>query len=100
MVHTDSDGNPDLDASRSAAEQMVQAYGIRFKPVLDSRHILGLAIDMTITWQSDLTIADGGGAQMTISTLPRNGAQNIDLHQIAATFGVRKLVNGPSALVI
>ena len=94
-AHTDSLGNPDLAASQAAAEQMVQGYGIQFKPVLDSRHIQGLAIDMTITWQSALTITDGSGAQRIISSLPRNGAQNADLHQLGVAFGVKKLVTDP-----
>src|SRR5258708_21203508 len=41
-AHTDAVGNPDLAASQAAAEEMVQGYGIRFKPALDSRHIQGL----------------------------------------------------------
>jgi hypothetical protein len=91
-VHTDAQGNPDPGASRSAAEQMVQGYGIVFEPVLVSRHTQGLAVDMTITWQGDLTIAQGTGTPTTITSLPRTGAGNADLHAVGATYGVIKLL--------
>src|ERR1700687_5330792 len=44
-VHPDPQGQPDLPASQAAAEQMVQGYGIVFKPALTSRHSEGKAID-------------------------------------------------------
>jgi hypothetical protein len=94
-VHPDAEGQPDLAASRAAAEQMVQGYGIVFKPALTSRHTEGEAIDMTITWQNDLVIATGDGANATISSSPRNGAGNADLHQVGISFGVIKLLSDP-----
>lgn len=94
-VRTDAQGAPDLPASRSAAEQMVQAYGIVFKPALTSRHTEGRAIDMHITWQGDLTIANAAGGQVTITTEPRTGAGNTDLWGVGAAYGVLKLATDP-----
>ncbi|HYL77371.1 MAG TPA: hypothetical protein VEU96_24370 [Bryobacteraceae bacterium] len=91
-VHLDPLGQPDLAASKAAAEQMVQGYAIAFEPVLATRHTERLAVDMTITWQGDLTIAAGDGSLTTITSLPRTGAGNTDLHAVGATYGVIKLV--------
>ncbi len=40
-LHLDAHSQPDLVASRTAAAQMVQGYGIVFKPALTSRHTEG-----------------------------------------------------------
>jgi hypothetical protein len=94
-LHLNAQGQPDLAASRSAAEQMVQGYGIVFKPALTSRHTEGKAIDMTITWQNDLVIANASGTTITISSSPRDGAGNADLHQVGSFYGVNKLLSDP-----
>jgi hypothetical protein len=94
-LHLNAQGQPDLAASRSAAEQMVQGYGIVFKPALTSRHTEGKAIDMTITWQNSLLIANGSGTMVTISSSPRDGAGNADLHQVGSSYGVNKLLTDP-----
>lgn len=92
-AHTDSQGKADLTASKASAEQMVRGYGIVFKPALTSRHTEGNAIDMSITWQGRLTIMDAKGSRVTIATYPFTGAGNTDLHKIALTYGVAKLVS-------
>jgi hypothetical protein len=92
-LHRDSVGNPDVAASITAAEAMVQGYGIVFAPALHSRHTERLAIDMNITWTGNLTIEDGNGQTVTITTTPRTGAGNLDLHAVGATYGVIKLVS-------
>jgi len=92
-VHSNGQG-PDLAASKAAAEQMVLGYGIVFKPALTSRHIEGKAIDMTVEWQGNLAITKGNGTSVTISSLPRDGA-NKDLHQVGISYGVIKLVSDP-----
>ena len=74
---------------------MVQGYGIVFKPALTSRHTEGKALDMTITWQNSLAIANGSGTMVTISSLPRDGAGNADVHQIGSSYGVIKLLSDP-----
>lgn len=92
-VHRDAKGNVDLAASRAAAEQMVQGYGIVYRPALQSRHTQRRAIDMTITWSGNLTITDRSGTQVTITSTPRTGAGNAALHRVGASYGVRKLVS-------
>jgi len=94
-VHPDAQGNPDPVASKAAAEQMVRGYGIVYSPALTSRHTQGLAIDMTITWQNDLTIANADGTSVTISSVPRTGAGNADLHQVGKSYGLIKLLTDP-----
>jgi hypothetical protein len=93
-VHTTA-GVADLSASRAAAEQMVQGYGIVFKPALSSRHTEGKAVDMDVSWSAGLVIAKPDGSKQTISSSPRTGAGNSDLQQIGALYGVVKLLSDP-----
>lgn len=90
-VHKDGQGQADVAASRTAAGQMVEAFGVVFKPVLASRHTQGRAIDMTIAWKGPLTIVDAKGQRVTISSTPRTGADNPALHRVGASYGVIKL---------
>ena len=90
-VHRDSAGEVDLAASKEAAQEMVSGYGIVFKPALTSRHIEARAVDMDITWHGDLVVTMNDGSHHTISSVPRNGADNTDLHSVGALFGVFKL---------
>lgn len=92
-VHRNADGTVNLAASRAAAEAMVRAYDIVYAPALNSRHTQGNAIDMTITWTGNLVITNGNGQQVTITTTPRTGAGNTQLHTVGATFGAIKLVS-------
>lgn len=92
-VHLDALGQPDLAASKAAAEQMVEKYGMKVEAVLASRHTERLAVDMTISWQDDLTIAKGDGSLTTITSLPRTGAENTDLHAVGKSYSVIKLVS-------
>jgi hypothetical protein len=94
-VHKNAAGSVDLARSRAAAEQMVSGYGIVFKPVLDSRHTEGKAVDMDITWQANLVITKADGSKQTISSVPRTGAENTDLHNVGASYGVIKLLSDP-----
>lgn len=93
-VHLDSQGRPDLPASRAAAEEMVQGYGVVFRPALTSRHTEGRAIDMTIGWRGNLTISNARGDRTTIASLPRSG-ENTALQRVGASYGVRKLASDP-----
>jgi predicted chitinase len=83
-----------LNQSKSAARAMVTAYGIVSRPSLNSRHTERRAIDMTISWQGDLTIARSSGSQLTINTQPRNGG-NDQLRQVGREYGVIKLPSDP-----
>jgi peptidoglycan hydrolase-like protein with peptidoglycan-binding domain len=91
-AHTDSKGNLDLTASRAAAQDMADSYGLTVEPSLTSLHILGRAIDMSIEWNGNLVIPDAGGAMKTITSSPRNGGFNRDLWAVGASYGVLKLV--------
>jgi len=94
-VHANAAGQPDLAASRAAAEAMVRGYGIAFKPVLHSRHTEGRAVDMTLSWRNTLRIVKADGTKQTITSLPRTGAGNTDLHMVGLGYGVKKLVSDP-----
>ncbi|HEV2748164.1 MAG TPA: peptidoglycan-binding domain-containing protein [Allosphingosinicella sp.] len=85
-------GNP--PRSKRAAQEMVALFGMRFIAALNSNHIEGQAIDMTISWTGTLRIVDAGGRSHALGG-PRNGAANRDLHDIGASYGVRKLVSDP-----
>jgi hypothetical protein len=94
-VHRDAKGNKDLGASKNAALSMVNLYDIAFRPALVSRHSEGKAIDMDISWSSkELTIKDGNGKDVVISTNPKSGG-NTDLHAVGKSYGVIKLVSDP-----
>jgi hypothetical protein len=90
-VHRDAHGAVDLAASRRAAEEMVQAYRMRYHAALHSRHSEGRAIDMSIGWSGDLHIRDAAGRVVTIHSGTRDG-NNPQLHQVGGSYGVRKLV--------
>lgn len=93
-VHRDTSGAIDLRASRKAATEMVNGYDIAFQPALKSRHVDGLAIDMTISWTGKLAIKNKSGVLTTISSSPRNGF-NIDLRKVGKGFGVTKHPTDP-----
>jgi len=87
-VHCDPTGKMDLEASRAAAREMMQAFVIQFPAALTSRHTERRAIDMTITCFKDKTVKDAAGEDVTIC-----GAA--DLHALGATYGVIKLMTDP-----
>lgn len=92
-AHKGADGKVDLVASRNAAEEMVVAYGIAYRPALRSNHTARLAIDMTISWAGNLKILDASNKTVTIGS-PRSG-QNSALIQVGATYKVIKLISDP-----
>jgi hypothetical protein len=81
----------DDSKSKLAAQQMVDLFGLAHIAALDSRHIAGLAIDMTITWTGSFQIKKPNGVLVSIGS-PTNGAANKELHQIGKDYGVIKLV--------
>jgi hypothetical protein len=83
-----------LEQSREAAQQMVDGYEIVYAPALHSKHIDGLAIDMTISWPGDLHICDRHGRVVVIRELPRSG-ENRALQALAKAYGVIKLLADP-----
>lgn len=87
-VHRDADGNADLPASRAAAQQMVNGYGIVYAPALTSRHSEGNAIDMSITNYQTKSFVNGKGDTVTVSNQG-------DLNALGASYGVYKLASDP-----
>jgi len=97
-VHRDADKKADLEASKKAAEEMVKAYHTRYKPANPSKHSkheIGEAADMSVSWSGDLTIPDGNGKNTTIKSSPRTH-DNKDLQKLALSYGVKHNVHcGP-----
>lgn len=94
-VHRKANGQVDRAASKAAAEEMVEAYGIAFRPALHSNHTLRQAIDMSISWTADeLVIKDADGDDVKIKTGPKTG-QNSALHRVGRSYDVIKLVSDP-----
>ncbi|HEY4123698.1 MAG TPA: hypothetical protein VGM36_03735 [Rhizomicrobium sp.] len=92
-LHTNGSA-PDVAASRAAAKAMVARYGIKYPPVLASRHTQRRAIDMTIGWKGALHTRDASGAHHLITSSPRSGL-NYELIEIGKSFGVTKLFSDP-----
>jgi len=80
----------DQETSKSAAQEMVDGYGINnlgVAPSLTSRHIEGKAIDMSISWSGDIKIKKNDGSEETITTSPNDGT-NSKLIEVGASYGV------------
>lgn len=86
--------HPSAAASLSAAKQMVNAYGLAFRPSLKSRHMEGRAIDMTISWTGRVQVIDGTGSEVTLDAA-RGQSSNPTLHALGRSFGVIKLLSDP-----
>lgn len=93
-VHKKPNNQVDLSASKNAAADMVLAYGIVYKPALNSQHTRRLAIDMTISWTGTLSIKNANGKSVEIKRSPRSG-QNADLVSVGQTYRIIKLVSDP-----
>lgn len=95
-AHLDAAGNYDREASIAAAREMVNGYAIqnlRVAPALNSRHIEGNAIDMSITWNGTLSVNDAFGNVVRINSEPRTG-MNSALHNVGSGYGVQKFHGG------
>jgi hypothetical protein len=80
-------------ASVDAAQAMVECFGLRYQPSLNSRHIAGRAIDMTLSWAGEVKIKDALGRVHSTAS-PQDGS-NPTLHKVAATYGVIKNLKDP-----
>jgi len=80
------------EESKSAAKAMANGYQIVFPPALVSRHTARAAMDISLSWTSDLNIIDNSGDTVEIKSTPRNN-MNKDLHEVGASYGVYKLVS-------
>ncbi|WNG47971.1 peptidoglycan-binding domain-containing protein [Archangium minus] len=93
--HRSAAGEVDLEASRRAAREMVQAYAIVRLPALASRHTEGLAVDMSIRWQGSLKIKAADDAEIVIEQGPNTG-DNVKLQEVGATYNLyHKVPNDP-----
>jgi len=91
-VHEDAEGNYSRQMSVAAAQAMVLGFAIDrlgIAPALLSRHTLGYAIDMDISWRGALDIPDADGNIVQIKTLPRSGL-NLQLRRVGEGYGVIK----------
>ncbi len=95
--------NPNVDivwdhgddkASQQGAKEMSDLFHLKYEPSLTSRHIEGKAIDMDIAWSGTIEVAKKDGSKASIGS-PNNGADNDDLHEVGATYGVIKLKTDP-----
>lgn len=94
--HLDADGKYDSAASLTAAKAMVSSYGMQnleVAPALNSRHMMKLAVDMSMSWSGDLSINDKEGKAVVIKSEPRTG-MNANLKSVGASYGVLKFVGG------
>ncbi len=84
-----------LARSKEAASEMVALFQIVKQPSLQSNHLAGNAIDMTISWTGDMTIVSADQKTKTLIGSPRNGT-NAKLHVVGATYAVlHKLPDDP-----
>ena len=67
-------------------------YGMAAQAELDSRHIKGLAIDMTITWTGTMKIKDATGKEVDVDW-NTDVDKNTKLHEVGKSYGVIKLVS-------
>ena len=78
----------DVDTSRAAAREMKRLFGMVHQAALNSNHIRGTAIDMTISRPASMSIVDGSGETVTVRTAG-------GLNTVGASYGVIKLVSDP-----
>ena len=81
----------EADSAKAAAE-MCKGYNIHklgTTPALRSQHEIRLAIDVSINWSGNISIANQDGTTADITSSPRTG-MNPDLIQVGATYGVIK----------
>ncbi|CDH44798.1 hypothetical protein [Candidatus Contendibacter odensensis] len=85
-----------LAASKQGAQKMVNGFNLAVPPKstnapsLNSRHISGKAIDMYITWNGSITIKKKDGSSIAVTFMDNPNA-NTQLHQVGASYGVKKL---------
>ena len=94
--HRNSARDYQSHSSRTAAMAMVARFGLqnlKVQPALDSRHSIGMAVDMSISWRGNLNISNDIDQIVSITTLPRNGMNSV-LKDVGVGYGVIKFVGG------
>jgi len=82
--------------SKAGAKEMVDGFGLAVPPkstnapALNSNHIAGKAIDMTITWKGTIKVKKKDNTEVSI-TYMANVNSNTNLHTVGASYGVKKL---------
>lgn len=81
--------------SKAAALEMVNGFGLAVPPKstvapsLTSNHIVGKAIDVTITWSKDIKIKKKDNTEVTVRYMADVNA-NTKLHEVGKSYGVIK----------
>jgi hypothetical protein len=92
--HIGPGNKPSHAQSLAAAQAMVHGFSIstlQVAPSLTSLHISGKAIDMTLSWDDDISVNNAHGKPISISSTPRSGI-NPDLIKVGASYGVHHLL--------
>lgn len=88
----------DEKASKIGAKDMIDKFGLAVPPhsttapALDSRHIVGKAIDMKITWTDTIKIKKKDGTEVSVE-FKADVNKNTTLHDVGASYGVIKLTS-------
>jgi hypothetical protein len=97
MIGVDIEWNHgDDEKSQSGAKDMIVGFNLAIPPdstnapALHTNHSFGQAIDMEITWKGTINIKQKDGSLQAVAFMPAVD-QNLKLHAIGASYGVRKL---------
>jgi len=86
----------DPQKSKAGAREMIEHFGLVVPPsstnppALQSNHIAGQAIDMTLTWKGTITIKKKDGSPVPVPFMD-DVNKNTMLHSVGASYGVLKL---------
>jgi hypothetical protein len=87
-----------LQESVDGAKEMIGGFGLAVPPhsmvppSLTSNHIAGKAIDMDVQWTETLKVKKKDGTVVEVPYVSDPNA-NVKLHQVGASYGVKKLTN-------
>ena len=85
----------DAEKSKAGAQEMVSGFGLavpprsKVAPSLNSNHIRGNAIDMTITWTGKIKIKKKDGTKVEVAHM-KDANANTSLHTVGESYSVKK----------
>lgn len=85
----------DAAKSKAGALEMIRGFGLAVPPnslvapAVDSNHIAGKAIDMSIAWTGELEVAKKDGKTVKVPFVD-NANKNTRLHAVGASYGLKK----------